>query len=36
MIDKSHKAPSRPSGSYFRRRKSLAEFTPRPAPDHAA
>ena len=30
MIDKSHKAPSRPSGSYFRRRKSLAEFTPVP------
>jgi hypothetical protein len=30
MIDKSHKAPARPSGSYFRRRKSLPAFTPVP------
>lgn len=30
MIDKSHKAPARPSGSYFRRRKSLPDFTPVP------
>jgi hypothetical protein len=30
MIDKSHKRPARPSGSHYRRRKSLPDFSPVP------